>query len=504
MAFAALMVSCFAACSNSTPLTANIAPKSSDAVFVATAPAATVAGTSSNFELIGHNALSDRGMNSALALYDHYAYIGSRTDGLPEHLRSGVQIVDIKDPAQPTVVGEIALTSVDPRLALGYTSRELRVWPQQNLLIVIYFGCSSILHACASAQDAGAQPFQEIAFFDISGANAAAPRLVSLYKPTVTPHEMFLWVDPKQPGQRALMLWTSPNETAKSLVVTDISDWRKGIFPELTSFNVVGKFPGDKSKFDVRLHSLSLSPDGKRIYLAQLGGGFLVADSSDLANNLPAPELRLITPTLNRAIWDNQGAHSSVKLPGTHYALSTEEIYGAALNAAFGFALSGCPWGWTRVIDIADETQPKIVAEYRIAENDSDNCANNPALQQNFSSYASHNPTALPNLVFATWHSGGLQAIDLLDPTHPAQAGYFLPTPELPPVTPDPALDLGSNGVIAWSYPVIRDGLIYYTDIHNGLYIVRYTGRGADAVARVGFLEGNSNLGDAAALDAAR
>src|SRR5215211_6553110 len=38
-------------------------------------------GTSLNFQLVGSNPLFGRGMNSAMTIYDHYAYIGNRTDG---------------------------------------------------------------------------------------------------------------------------------------------------------------------------------------------------------------------------------------------------------------------------------------------------------------------------------------------------------------------------------------------------------------------------------------
>ncbi len=51
-----------------------------------------------------------------------------------------------------------------------------------------------------------------------------------------------------------------------------------------------------------------------------------------------------------------------------------------------------------------------------------------------------------------------------------------------------------------WSYPIIRDGLIYVIDIRNGLYILRYTGPHWQEVAGSRALEGNSNLGDAVRL----
>jgi hypothetical protein len=65
----------------------------------------------------------------------------------------------------------------------------------------------------------------------------------------------------------------------------------------------------------------------------------------------------------------------------------------------------------------------------------------------------------------------------------------------------DPALSMGDNKVVMWSFPIIDDGLIYVVDVRNGLYILDYTGPRADELARVSFLEGNSNLGDAVRLD---
>jgi hypothetical protein len=477
--------------------------------------AATVPGTASNFTLVGHNSLFDRGVNAAGGIFDHYMYIGSRSDGTHPH--SGVQIVDIANPANPVDVGEIPLLTslpvgtlpAGPPMTAGYTSRELRVWPQQQVLMIIYFGCSALIHACVSGSDTGEQPLQRILFYDLGSGHAAAPVLTSIYTPSVTPHEMFLWVDPHNPN-RALMYWTSPNNSTKQLVVTDISAWKTASFPEVATLSTPSGFTAaDQSAFDVRLHSLSISPDGARGYLAYLGGGVLVIDTSDLAAGVAKPTIKLITPISGRALWDYEGAHSSVKIPGKPYILTTEEIYGKgtpALGALFGPAFGGCPWGWMRIVDASDPTHLKVVSEFKIDENQAGFCANVPAAQDNFSSYASHNPTVLPDLAFATWHSGGLRAVDLTDPTHPVQDGVFVPTPDTAQPgevhTPDPALEAGSNGTIGWSYPIIRNGLIYYVDVANGLYILRYTGPHADEVAGISFLEGNSSLGDAARLAA--
>jgi hypothetical protein len=41
-----------------------------------------------------------------------------------------------------------------------------------------------------------------------------------------------------------------------------------------------------------------------------------------------------------------------------------------------------------------------------------------------------------------------------------------------------------------WSYPIIKEGLIYVVDIRNGLYVLEYHGPNEGEVASTGFLEG--------------
>ena len=142
---------------------------------------------------------------------------------------------------------------------------------------------------------------------------------------------------------------------------------------------------------------------------------------------------------------------------------------------------------------------PKVVGEYKTAHNDPSKCAGYSAETLARSSYASHNPTVVGGkLALVTWHSDGLQALDLSDPTHPGSEGSFLPEPLTSVFTEDPALGGGSSHVQAWSYPVISDGLIYMVDIRNGLYVLRYHGRHGNPLRDIGFLEGNDNFGDAA------
>src|SRR5262249_1488185 len=161
---------------------------------------------------------------------------------------------------------------------------------------------------------------------------------------------------------------------------------------------------------------------------------------------------------------------SAVKLLGRPYVLTTDEVYGTFGGLA---GLEGCPWGWVRLIDIHDERHPWVVAQYKIAPyNYVSYCPAVPPDRQNFASFSSHDPTLTPHLAFVSWHSGGLQAIDLTHPLHPRQAAQFLPTPLPHVATEDPALSAGRDKVVMWSYPIIYDGLIYVVDLRNGLYIL--------------------------------
>ncbi len=446
-----------------------------------------------NFDLVGHSPLFSRGMNAGLAVHGDYAYVGSRTDGQPQHRRPGILVADVSDPAHPEVVHEIGPPDAG---MVGETSRELRVWPQQDLLMVLNFGCSSAIHACAGGE--AVEP--RVTFFDISGENAAKPELVSTYHPSREPHEFFLWVDPSRPRQRALLFQSTPTSstTRPSMIVTDISGARQGKFTEYpwTATFEPGTFDNGEEE-DRRLHSIGVSTDGRRTYLAFLGSGFLVLDTSEVAAGERNPSMRLVTPPENRVRWSNPGAHSAVKIPGKDAALVTDEVYGDALDA---LGPHGCPWGWVRTIDIADQTAPRLMAQYKVEENQRQYCesgeGSDPA-NTTFTSYASHNPTLTPDLAFVSWHSSGLEAIDISDPAEPVRAGKFKPQPLPSVATEDPALSLGPDKVVMWSYPVVSDGLVYVVDIRNGLYILRYTGPDSRQISNIRFLEGNSNLGAA-------
>lgn len=347
------------------------------------------------------------------------------------------------------------------------------------MLIVLNMSCHPYLHACGSGD---AQT--TFRFFDISGELARAPQLIATHEPRSSSHEFFLWLDPDDPSRALLYV-----SIAAGISVLDISDVRDGIVSEVATWAVPER--GDD------VHSVSVSPDGRRAYVSALTDGVLVLDTSALGDAASDPLIEEITSPSTRPEWGPPGAHSAVPVPGTSYVLTTDEVYG---RAAGGPGASGCPWGWARLIDVEDEASPRVVSEYRV-EPWNTSCPVEPGDadidRDRFASFSSHNPTATTNLALITSHAAGLQVVGVDDPRAPRRLAEFVPDPIDEVAVADPGLTSGAEKVAMWSYPIVRDGLIYVVDVRNGLYVLRYRGPLEDELVGIGFLEGNSNLGDA-------
>ena len=83
------------------------------------------------------------------------------------------------------------------------------------------------------------------------------------------------------------------------------------------------------------------------------------------------------------------------------------------------------------------------------------------------------------------------QVFDLSNPSQPVRLAQSRPQ-AVDPGARDP--QLGATATLTWSYPIVRDGLIYVADINQGLSVLRYQGPHQDQLEHMAFAEGNSNL----------
>ena len=104
--------------------------------------------------------------------------------------------------------------------------------------------------------------------------------------------------------------------------------------------------------------------------------GLVIEDVSDYQFRRPHPQIRIIS----KLFWKDQGKAESmipVKINGHPYLISTDEAGGAGgLKGGFGAcSRRQSPFGFPQIIDVADETNPKIIAKLRLQVSDPANCS---------------------------------------------------------------------------------------------------------------------------------
>jgi len=411
------------------------------------ASAAPAAGraASDGFELVAHHDLGALGMHAGFAVAGDCGYVGARDD-------RGPLVLDLVDPTAPVIVGQLPSRP-------GATPRELRAVADLGLLVVLSYR----LDPFAAAPNA-------LELYDIT--DCRAPTLLGrLDFGDARPHEFFLWRDPA-PGRRGRVLafvamWgDAPNlrvvDLANPAAPTVIATWDAGEALGLAS----------------RLHSVTVSPDGRRAYLADWDGGLMVLDTSEVAEGVGDPGLVPLTPPAGALLLPGGALHSAVPIPGREVVVTTQEIYGPGT----------CPYGRLHTVDVSEPAAPAVLGEVGLPENDPTACGETAALD---GAFTTHNPTVVEGVAIVSWYAGGLAAVDLADPAAPRLVGRFVPDP-LPAVAADDPT-LGAYRVRIWSSPVVRDGLVYVVDIRNGLFVLRYTGPRARAIAAVPLAEGNAS-----------
>ena len=424
-------------------------------------PAHSRYGTAKNFQLVGHTNLGKRGMNSPIAVAGSCVYVGDRS------ARSGIAVVDVRNPAKPKQVGTIKPTA-------GATQREIRADAGLGILVVMSYSLTT-----------GSLTGNYLAVYDIR--SCTKPKLLSTvdFGPR-SPHEFFLWKDPKNPG-RALA-YIAFTLFSPDLVVYDLHDPKAPVLAAAYDLgadiaDLRGGATGVTSSNGGYLHSVSVSDDGKTTYLSTWDFGLILADTSTLADRTPG----VVVPRSAPLQYEGN-VHGAVKVPGKPYAILVQEGYATTADDVTG--RGGCPFGWMRVADLSNPNVPALTGgEFKLRENHCETA------QQLNGTFTSHNQTVFPNVALLPWYGGGLRAVDISNPKAPVEAGAFVPKPSFEPDFRDNRLyfrtgDRWSGAM--WSYPVVQNGLIYVVDIDLGLYVLRYKGKHAKEISQAAFVEGNS------------
>jgi hypothetical protein len=196
-----------------------------------------------------------------------------------------------------------------------------------------------------------------------------------------------------------------------------------------------------------RPHEVWFNADGTRMYAGQIGlfgttgstvgpDGLVIEDVSDYQFRLPNPQIRIISTLF----WDDQGTAEPMypfSSKGRHYVISADESGG---NGGVGGAPAACargasPHGYPNIIDVTDETNPRIVAKLRLEVSDPANCAvmlnDPPEVGGGIPAYNEercvtdrpNNPTMLA----CAFQFAGLRVFDIRDLSHPKEIAYWKP-----------------------------------------------------------------------------
>ncbi|MGD9738816.1 MAG: hypothetical protein AB7U48_05410 [Bauldia sp.] len=182
--------------------------------------------------------------------------------------------------------------------------------------------------------------------------------------------------------------------------------------------------------------------------------------------------------------YNTTGVHTAICVPGRP-SLDLGNTDGE--RAAYVIVTSerfGCPTSHMWMLNIEVDAFPFLTDAFGVVHNDVRDCSQTPQFEYNGDprrgiAWQNHNPTVFQNLVFVSWYGHGVRAIDISNPYNMVEVGHAVPAP----------------AGIARSYPVFKDGLMYWVDNDTGLHVARYTGPRADEIPTDLIWEGNQAQG---------
>ena len=220
--------------------------------------------------------------------------------------------------------------------------------------------------------------------------------------------------------------------------MTQIYDLSDPIHPvKIRDFGLPGQEPGATGQVPTELHGpISTGPEGNRVFFGygtNKGGVIQIVDRKKLLegpkeptpDNLRAPEVgRLLMSAWN-------GAHTTfpmLKMPIAEFANDKEGKTRDIVMIVDEAILNECgePRQMIWFADVTIETRPTIISTYTVPEVSGHFCERGGRFGSH-SSNESMAPVFYKKVAFIAWFNAGVRAIDVRDPYHPKEIGYFIP-----------------------------------------------------------------------------
>jgi hypothetical protein len=386
---------------------------------------------------IGQHALYNRGSFGDLQVIvddrGHCAYASMRDPS------------DLNDPTTGTVVLDVSVASRPRDVAILRTPAMLRAYSAFEIPVSKATRRPGNIMGAAfkDFSPPGIVPSNPLDLYDVSG-NCLEPRPLSTFSLASGNHDGWFTADGSTyygvpfggPDIRV-------DSTRIDLHLADISNPRQP--QRLLNWNRL-QLPADiyeRTKDTRNFHDVTSNDEGTRLYLALYGGddpgrcanGLLILDSSDVALRRPNPQLRFVSwlSWCDQQIDPDFGDGSTASAHATEYVVhenGKEYIISTDEGSALGSSASGmCSQRtYSRMIDISDERNPRVVSTFKPDVNKPENCAQNLATNTTggMVHYLNFDDRYNMRLVVYAASNQGIRFVDFRDPENPKEIAYYL------------------------------------------------------------------------------
>jgi len=271
-------------------------------------------------------------------------------------------------------------------------------------------------------------------------------------------HEIWDVTDPTKPSRVTIVVdglvdthkswWEC--DTGIAFLVSGVPGWRVNRMTEIydlsdpahpikiREFGLPGQEPGSVGPIPEQLHGMiSLGPQANRIYFGygtNKGGMMQIVDREKLlkgpkdptAENLRYPEVgRLAMTPIN-------GAHTAFPMPRMSIAEFAKDSMGSVRDIVMIVdeqIRNECeePRQMAWFVDVSIEAHPMVISNFQVPEASGNFCSRGGR----FGTHASNEsmaPIFYKKIAFLSYFNAGVRAVDVRDPYHPKEIGYFIPS----------------------------------------------------------------------------
>jgi hypothetical protein len=238
-------------------------------------------------------------------------------------------------------------------------------------------------------------------------------------------------------------------QTGIAFLVSGLPDWRTRRMTQIydlsdpahpvkiRDFGLPGQEPGATGAVPTEVHGpISAGPEGNRVYFGygtDKGGFLQIVDRDKLLNGPkePTPD-NLRYPEISRlAMSAFNGAHTTfpmLKMPIAEFARDKEKDRDIVMIVDEEI-LNECaePRQMVWFADVTVENRPMMISSYTAKEASGAFCDRGGRFGAH-SSNESMAPVFYKKMAFISYFNAGVRAIDLRDPYHPTEVGYFIPS----------------------------------------------------------------------------